>query len=72
VTAVIAAGFLFLAVHLATVYTMSDLNPVRIVLSMALLGAVLGFVPFNFNPASIFMGDAGSMFLGYACATMIV
>ncbi|MGA2583326.1 MAG: MraY family glycosyltransferase [Tepidisphaeraceae bacterium] len=78
VTAVIAAGFLFLAVHLATVYTtneldpLSELNPVRIVLALALLGAVLGFVPFNFNPASIFMGDTGSMFLGYACATMIV
>ena len=41
-------------------------------MALALLGAVLGFVPFNFNPASIFMGDAGSMFLGFACATMII
>jgi UDP-GlcNAc:undecaprenyl-phosphate GlcNAc-1-phosphate transferase len=71
VTAVIAAGFLFLAVHLAT-HWVSDLNPLRVVLSLALLGAVLGFVPFNFNPASIFMGDTGSMFLGYACAVMII
>ncbi len=31
-------------------------------------GAVLGFLIFNFNPASIFMGDCGSMFLGYALA----
>jgi UDP-GlcNAc:undecaprenyl-phosphate GlcNAc-1-phosphate transferase len=44
----------------------------RVVLSLALLGAVLGFVPYNFNPASIFMGDAGSMFLGYCCATLII
>lgn len=71
VTAFIAAGFLLLAVHLAT-QDFNELNPVRIVLALALLGAVLGFVPYNFNPASIFMGDAGSMFLGYASATMIL
>jgi len=81
VTAVIAAGFLFLAVHLAAQTTADPnqplgallaLNPIRIVLALALLGGVLGFVPFNFNPASIFMGDTGSMFLGYACAVQIV
>ncbi len=49
-----------------------DWDAVRIVLALSLLGAVLGFVPYNFNPASIFMGDAGSMFLGYSCATIIV
>ena len=74
VTAVIAAGFLFVAVHLAMVgggfQTNTDAQ--RVILGLALLGAVLGFIPFNFNPASIFMGDTGSMFLGYACATMIV
>jgi UDP-GlcNAc:undecaprenyl-phosphate GlcNAc-1-phosphate transferase len=72
VTAVISAGLLFLAVHLATQSTQTDLNPLRIVLALALLGAVLGFVPYNFNPASIFMGDTGSMFLGFSCATLIV
>jgi UDP-GlcNAc:undecaprenyl-phosphate/decaprenyl-phosphate GlcNAc-1-phosphate transferase len=72
VTAIIAAGFLFLAVHLATDSAHPEQDPLRIVLSLALLGAVLGFIPYNFNPASIFMGDAGSMFLGYACAVMIV
>src|SRR5580700_2800568 len=36
------------------------------------MGAVLGFVPYNFNPASIFMGDTGSMLLGYCCATLIL
>ncbi len=71
VTAIIAAGFLFLAVHLATHWD-SEWNPVRVVLGLALLGAVLGFIPYNFNPASIFMGDTGSMFLGYACAVMII
>jgi UDP-GlcNAc:undecaprenyl-phosphate/decaprenyl-phosphate GlcNAc-1-phosphate transferase len=74
VTAVIAAGFLFIAVHLAmnSGGLNSNWDGQRVVLGLALLGAVLGFVPFNFNPASIFMGDTGSMFLGYACAVMII
>lgn len=37
--------------------------------TLAVLGAVLGFLFFNFPPASIFMGDTGSMFLGYMLAT---
>ncbi|MGE4170631.1 MAG: glycosyltransferase family 4 protein [Candidatus Margulisiibacteriota bacterium] len=37
-------------------------------LSVALLGATLGFLRYNFAPAQIFMGDTGSMFLGYALA----
>lgn len=35
---------------------------------IALAGAALGFLRYNFNPASIFMGDTGSMFLGYVLA----
>ena len=43
------------------------------ILSMlALLGAVLGFLWHNFNPARIFMGDAGSMFIGFTLACLIV
>ncbi len=74
VTAIIAAGFLFLAVHLAASGSGLSANwdGLRVVLGLALLGAVLGFVPYNFNPASIFMGDAGSMFLGYACAIQMI
>ena len=37
-------------------------------LLLALLGGVLGFLLFNFPPASIFMGDSGSMFVGYMLA----
>ena len=35
------------------------------VLSLIMLGSTLGFLYYNFNPASIFMGDTGSMFLGF-------
>jgi UDP-GlcNAc:undecaprenyl-phosphate GlcNAc-1-phosphate transferase len=39
-------------------------------LSAALVGACLGFLAYNFNPASIFMGDTGSLFLGFLLASL--
>lgn len=39
-------------------------------LSAALLGASIGFLVYNFNPASIFMGDSGSLFLGFVLAAV--
>ncbi len=39
-------------------------------LAAALMGACIGFLYYNFNPASIFMGDAGSMFLGFILAVV--
>jgi UDP-GlcNAc:undecaprenyl-phosphate/decaprenyl-phosphate GlcNAc-1-phosphate transferase len=41
-------------------------------LSAALVGACLGFLVYNFNPASIFMGDAGSLFLGFILAATAI
>jgi UDP-GlcNAc:undecaprenyl-phosphate GlcNAc-1-phosphate transferase len=41
-------------------------------LSAALVGACLGFLIYNFNPASIFMGDAGSLFLGFILAAVAI
>ncbi|RKH16489.1 undecaprenyl/decaprenyl-phosphate alpha-N-acetylglucosaminyl 1-phosphate transferase [Corallococcus sp. CA047B] len=41
-------------------------------LMAALAGAILGFLVFNFNPASIFMGDTGSMFLGFVLAAVSI
>lgn len=41
-------------------------------LSLALAGSCLGFLRYNFNPAKIFMGDCGSLFLGYMLATLAV
>lgn len=42
------------------------------VLTAALAGAATGFMKYNFNPATIFMGDTGSMFLGYMMAAISV
>lgn len=37
---------------------------------IALIGAILGFLPYNFNPARIFMGDTGSLFLGFTLSVV--
>ncbi|CDN42471.1 UDP-GlcNAc:undecaprenyl-phosphate GlcNAc-1-phosphate transferase [Paenibacillus sp. RU4T] len=41
-----------------------------ILMSSLLLGGILGFLVFNFHPAKIFMGDSGSLFLGFSLATL--
>lgn len=46
-------------------------NPLG-VYGLTLAGAALGFLPYNFNPAKIFMGDSGSMFLGFSLAVISV
>lgn len=48
-------------------------SPLVAIAGGAVAGACLGFLPFNFNPAKIFMGDTGAMFLGYilACISVI-
>lgn len=55
-----------------TIMTLSIANDYMFValVSAALAGAVVGFLIFNFNPAKIFMGDAGSMFIGYILAVL--
>ncbi len=40
-----------------------------VLIALVITGALAGFLLFNFNPASIFMGDSGSLFLGYLLAT---
>ena len=42
------------------------------VLLAALMGACLGFLPYNMNPAKVFMGDTGALLLGYLLATLSV
>jgi len=70
VTAIANVGLLVVALGMA----LADDGPrdaQRIVLCMAVLGACLGFLPHNFNPASIFLGDAGSLMLGF-CTIVVV
>lgn len=60
------------AIAIGTILVMASFmgsEPV-ILLSALLLGGVIGFLVFNFHPAKIFMGDSGSLFLGFALATL--
>jgi UDP-GlcNAc:undecaprenyl-phosphate GlcNAc-1-phosphate transferase len=47
-------------------------NPVVALVVIALAGAALGFLPYNFNPARIILGDTGSLFIGYVFATVSI
>lgn len=47
-------------------------NTYMAIFAAILVGACAGFLPYNFNPAKIFMGDTGSMFLGYILAIMSI
>ena len=47
-------------------------NPAVSLFGVIMFGTCLGFLPFNFNPAKIFMGDAGAMFLGYMLSVISV
>ncbi len=72
VTGIIALGFVALAVWLACWGHDWQTDQFRVMLSLAMAGAVLGFLPYNIPPASIFLGDAGSMLLGFFVAAMIM
>lgn len=64
VSAISAATLLVIALLVAE-------GNIAVVLA-ALLGACLGFLPYNFNPAKIFMGDTGSTFLGFVLACLSI
>ena len=73
VTGIITVAMLLLAIHLGT-WGFSNVggDAVRIVVCLAIVGGVFGFLPFNRHPAKIFMGDAGSMLLGFVVAALMI
>jgi len=77
--AIAATGFLAISLLMAVTPMVREsasggetLDGARIVLCCALLGSVLAFLPYNFNPATIFLGDCGSHLLGYLCVVIIL
>jgi UDP-GlcNAc:undecaprenyl-phosphate GlcNAc-1-phosphate transferase len=72
VTAIITVAMLLLSIHLATWGVSEVGDPVRITICLGLVGGVCGFLPFNRYPAKIFMGDAGSMLLGFMAAALML
>ncbi|MEK5376629.1 glycosyltransferase family 4 protein [Paenibacillus sp. FSL P2-0173] len=66
----LAAGVSGIAI--GTIFVMSVLmgNYMVAMLCLVLLGSIIGFLFFNFHPAKIFMGDTGSLFLGFSLAML--
>lgn len=68
----LSAGVSAIAAVSLGIVTMLDGNQVASVLAFILAGSALGFLPYNFKPASIFMGDTGSLFLGISLAVISI
>lgn len=59
-------------ISMLIIFALNGSPIIAILLITALAGALSGFLPFNFNPAKTFMGDAGSNFLGYCLAVISI
>jgi UDP-GlcNAc:undecaprenyl-phosphate GlcNAc-1-phosphate transferase len=66
----LAGGIAVIACVFLTITFLMNGQTAEAMLPALLGGAALGFLVFNFNPASIFMGDCGSMFLGFTLGGM--
>ncbi len=66
----LCAGIAAMASLFFVILAMSSGQILVSVLAAAVMGAALGFLCWNFNPAKIFMGDGGAMFLGFLMATL--
>lgn len=60
------------AISLLFIFIITGASVEVVTLTLALVGATLGFLPYNLNPAKTFMGDTGSNFLGYTLATVSI
>jgi len=70
----LASGVSFIAAIFLFFLSMSPTvnQPATALLCIILAASCLGFLPFNFNPAKIFLGDSGAMFLGFMIAIFAI
>ena len=68
----LAAGIGLIAATLFAIHSYRLGQPEIALFPTALAGACLGFLPFNFHPARVYLGTAGAMVLGYALATLSI
>jgi len=68
----LAAGIAAITCAVMAMFSIATGAVIMAVLMLALLGSLLGFLVYNFNPARIFMGDCGSLFLGFILASSSV
>lgn len=66
----VAGGLAFCGAITLALVCIVERSPFGAVVALAIAGATLGFLFFNFPPASIFLGDAGSMVLGFSLACL--
>lgn len=68
----LAAGVVAIACAPMTAMALSLNRPLAALLAVALAGSVIGFLPYNFNPARIILGDSGALFLGFVLGAISV
>jgi hypothetical protein len=68
----LAGGAALFSSLVILVFSFSQGRPLMIVVSLVLCGALAGFLRYNFNPASIFLGDSGALFIGFTLAALSV
>jgi UDP-GlcNAc:undecaprenyl-phosphate GlcNAc-1-phosphate transferase len=66
----LAAGSALFSTLVVFVVALFSQSPLLVLLTLALSGAILGFLRFNFNPATIFLGDCGSLFIGFLLSAL--
>jgi UDP-GlcNAc:undecaprenyl-phosphate/decaprenyl-phosphate GlcNAc-1-phosphate transferase len=66
----LAAGSALFSTLVVFVVAISNHSSLVSLLTIALAGAILGFLRFNFNPATIFLGDCGSLFIGFMLSAL--
>lgn len=66
----LAAGVSAIAIGTIAVMAFLMGNEIVALISLLLLGSIIGFLYFNFHPAKIFMGDSGALFLGFSLALL--
>jgi UDP-GlcNAc:undecaprenyl-phosphate GlcNAc-1-phosphate transferase len=66
----LAAGSALFSTMVVFVVSIVDHSWLGSLLSVTLAGAILGFLRFNFNPATIFLGDSGSLFIGFMLSAL--
>lgn len=66
----LAAGSALFSTLVVFVVALVGRLPLIALITLALSGAILGFLRFNFNPATIFLGDCGSLFIGFMLSSL--
>jgi UDP-GlcNAc:undecaprenyl-phosphate/decaprenyl-phosphate GlcNAc-1-phosphate transferase len=66
----LAAGSSLFSTLVVFAVSLSSGNAFVSILSLALAGSIIGFLRFNFNPATIFLGDSGSLFIGFMLSAL--